>query len=73
MFIGHNKMLLSKIDSGNLIYYSQCSQCKKTWKEKQLTRRTKFVKSIIKIRAQGQKITIKSKIPKQTSVNIYAI
>lgn len=79
MIIGHNKILESKKDGRDSIQYTSCSQCQKKWFPKKCnsTPKIKFKKYSVKMRAQGQKMIIKSiekEIPiKKQKVNFYAL
>jgi len=76
---GHNKVLVSRKDGRFTIYYTSCTQCERKWFTKKLGAipKIQFKKHVIKMRAQGQKIIIKSAqhniINKKLKVNFYAL
>jgi len=79
MIFGHNKILGSGSDGRVSIHHTTCTQCQKKWFTKGLGSRPKikFKKYEIKMRAQGQKITIKAIhkeiLLKKQKVNFYAL
>ncbi len=79
MIFGHNKILDSRREGRFTIHHTTCTQCQKKWFTKKLvsTPKIKFKKYEIKMRAQGQKIIIKTiqeqfTLKKQV-VNFYAL
>ena len=53
-FIGHNKILEAKLENGNSKFFDVCSQCHKSWLNKELnvlpkTTKPKIVKEPMKI------------------------
>ena len=76
---GHNKILESKKEGNFIIRYTSCSQCERKWFTKPLGTipKIQFKKHQIKMRAQGQKMiikTVKIKISNQKpKVNFYAL
>ena len=79
MIFGHNKILGSGSDGRVTIHHTTCTQCQKKWftKRSGSTPKIKFKKYEIKMRAQGQKIIIKTiqeqfTLKKQV-VNFYAL
>ncbi len=79
MIFGHNKILDSRIGGKFPIHHITCTQCQKKWFTKGLssTPKIKFKKYVIKMRAQGQKIIIKTIqegiLLKKQKVNFYAL
>ncbi len=79
MIFGHNKILDSRRDGKFSIHHSKCTQCQKKWVTKGLGSipKIKFKKYVIKMRAQGQKIIIKTIqeeiLLKKQKVNFYAL
>ena len=79
MIFGHNKILGSGSDGRVSIHHTTCTQCQKKWFTKKLvsTHKIKFKKYEIKMRAQGQKIIIKTLqegiLLKKQKVNFYAL
>ena len=79
LIIGHNKILEGKKDGQFTIHYTICTQCKKKWFPKKLSSspKIKFKKSSIKMRAQGQKMIIKTiheeMLLKKQKVNFYVL
>ncbi len=79
MIFGHNKILDSGMGGRFAIHHTTCTQCQKKWHTKKLvsTPKIKFKKYEIKMRAQGQKIIIKTLqegiLLKKQKVNFYAL
>jgi len=79
MIFGHNKILDSGREGRFTIHHTTCTQCEKKWFTKRLgsTPKIKFQKYVIKMRAQGQKIIIKTIqeeiLLKKQKVNFYAL
>jgi len=79
MIFGHNKILDSGREGRFTIHHTTCTQCQKKWFTKRLgsTPKIKFKKYVIKMRAQGQKIIIKTIqeeiLLKKQKVNFYAL
>ena len=76
--IGHNKVLESKIEGRFVTYHTLCTQCQRKWFTKKLgsVPKIKFKKHTIKMRAQGQKMiikTIKEEMLLRPKVNFYAL
>ena len=76
---GHNKILESKKDGHFTLHYTRCSQCERKWVSKKLGTipKMQFKKYSIKMRAHGQKMTIKTIeykiLNKKPKVNFYAL
>ncbi len=76
MIFGHNKILDPRREG---IHHTTCTQCQKKWFTKKLssTPKIKFKKYTIKMRAQGQKIIIKTIqeeiLLKKQKVNFYVL
>ncbi len=79
MIFGHNKILDSRKEGRFTIHHTRCTQCQKNWVTKGLgsAHKIKFKKYQIKMRAQGQKIIIKTIqeeiLLKKQKVNFYAL
>jgi len=79
LIFGHNKILDSGMGGRFAIHHTTCTQCQKKWFTKKLvsTPKIKFKKYEIKMRAQGQKIIIKTLqeaiLYKKQKVNFYAL
>jgi len=79
LIFGHNKILDSGMGGRFAIHHTTCTQCQKKWFTKKLvgTPKIKFKKYEIKMRAQGQKIIIKTLqegiLLKKQKVNFYAL
>jgi len=79
MIFGHNKILDSGREGRFSIHHTTCTQCQKKWFTKRFgsTPKIKFKKYVIKMRAQGQKIIIKTIqeeiLLKKQKVNFYAL
>jgi peptidase E len=79
LIFGHNKILDSGMGGRFAIHHTTCTQCQKKWFTKKLvsTHKIKFKKYEIKMRAQGQKIIIKTLqegiLLKKQKVNFYAL
>jgi hypothetical protein len=83
MIIGHNKILEHQIVDELDVYFTICTQCEKKWKMKQLCEKPKIIVKThsLKMRAQGQWISISTPLPitipintkKTQSVNIYLL
>jgi len=79
MIFGHNKILDSRMGGRFTIHHTTCTQCQKNWFTKGLgsAPKIKFKKYVIKMRAQGQKIIIKTIqeeiLLKKQKVNFYAL
>ena len=79
MIFGHNKILDSGRYGSFSIHHTTCTQCQKKWftKRSGSTPKIKFKKYEIKMRAQGQKIIIKTMqegiLIKKQKVNFYAL
>ena len=79
LIIGHNKILESKKEERFTIHHTTCTQCQKKWFTKKLSSppKIKFKKHAIKMRAQGQKMIIKTIqeeiLIKKQKVNFYAL
>ena len=79
LIFGHNKILESKKSDRFTVHHTKCSQCKKIWYSKKLSAppKIKFKKHTIKMRAQGQKMVIKTIqekiLLKKQKVNFYAL
>ena len=77
--IGHNKVLESKKKGKFTIHYTSCTQCDRKWfaKKQRALPKNQFKKYEIKMRAQGQKMIIKTVqhkiINKKPKVNFYAL
>jgi len=79
-FIGHNKMLEVRHEVGYIEYYDVCTQCHKSWLNKQLSdlpiiSKPKIVKKSMKVIAKPilQKIAQKPIQIKKAMVNFYVI
>lgn len=79
LIFGHNKILKSKKDDKFTTHHTMCTQCERKWFTKKLSTspKIKFKKDSIKMRAQGQKMLIKT-IPEEVllqkqKVNFYAL
>ncbi len=79
LIIGHNKILEAKREDRFTLYHITCTQCQKKWFPKKLSAipKIKFKKYLIKIRAHGQKMIIKTVHEeislKKQKVNFYAL
>jgi len=79
LLFGHNKILETTKEDGFTIHHTTCTQCQKKWFPKKLSvmPKIKFKKSSIKMRAQGQKMIIKTVqeevLLKTQKVNFYAL
>jgi len=79
MIFGHNKILDPRWDGRFTIHHTTCTQCQKKWftKRSVSTPKIKFKKYEIRMRAQGQKIIIKTIqegiLLKKQKVNFYAL
>jgi len=79
LIFGHNKILDPRREGRFAIHHTTCTQCQKKWFTKGLssTPKIKFKKHEIKIRAQGQKMIIKTiqegTLLKKQKVNFYAL
>ncbi len=79
LIFGHNKILDPRREGRFAIHHTTCTQCQKKWFTKKLSSapNIKFKKHEIKMRAQGQKIIIKTIqegiLLKKQKVNFYAL
>jgi hypothetical protein len=79
-FIGHNKILEAKLENGNSTFFDVCSQCHKSWFNKELnvlpkTTKTKTVKEPMKILVKPnlQKIRQKQLLIQKAKANFYVL
>jgi hypothetical protein len=79
-FIGHNKILEAKLENGNSTFFDVCSQCHKSWFNKELnvlpkTTKPKIVKEPMKILVKPnlQKISQKQFLIQKAKANFYVL
>ena len=79
-FIGHNKILEAKLENGNSTFFDVCSQCHKSWFNKELnvlpkTTKTKIVKEPMKIlvKPNSQKSHQKQLLIQKAKANFYVL
>jgi hypothetical protein len=80
LFIGHNKILEAKLENGNSTFFDVCSQCHKSWFNKELnvlpkTTKPKIVKEPMKILVKPnlQKIRQKQLLIQKAKANFYVL
>ena len=79
-FIGHNKILEAKLENGNSTFFDVCSQCHKSWFNKELnvlpkTTQPKVVKEPMNILVKPnlQKIHQKQLLIQKAQANFYVL
>jgi transcription elongation factor Elf1 len=77
LFIGHNKILEAKLENGNSTFFDVCSQCHKSWFNKELNvlPKTKTVKEPMNILVKPnlQKISQKQLLIQKAKANFYVL